>query len=179
MLLISKSIAEENPLFSTTNSYDPSIFSDFSSFIDPENLEETLQTDLFDSTDPTLAFLSDDQNGSLSIFADTNDSCHFETSQLADTLSRRGAPSQCQDPDTGNSGLNVPTIDPKVAPFADIQTMELKTICPSRYKNPYIVAVCSSGLSGDIVAYPSNLLDFDLFWAQKSKYCLRSRVQIL
>ena len=179
MLLMSKCIAQENPLFSTTDSYDPFVFSDFSPFTDPENPGETLQTDLLDPTDPTLAFLNDDQKDSLSIFADSNDSCDFETSQLADTLSRRGARSECQNPDTGNSGLNVPTINPKVAPFVDIQTMELKTTCPSQDKTPYSVAVCSSGITGDIVAYPPNLSDFDLFWAQKGKYCLRSHVRSL
>lgn len=170
MLLISKCIAEETPLFSTTDSYDPSVLSDFSAFTDLEDPEGALQTDLIAPIDPSLAFMNDDPNDSLSIFADSNDSCHVETSRLTHILSRRGAPSECQDPDTGNSGLNAPTIDPKVAPFVDIQTMELKTICPSRYKNPYSIAVCSSGNRGDILVYPPDLLDFDLFWAQKSKY---------
>lgn len=168
-LAISKYTAqEETPLFSNTDVYDSSIFSDVSSFADPTDFDGILPTDLSDPTDPTLLFLNDDPNDIFPMVADSNESCHLETSQLADTLSRRGAPIQCINPDSGNSGLNAPTIDPKVAPFVDIQTMELKTICPSGYKRPYSIAVCSSGKNGDIVLYPPNVKDFDLFWAQKS-----------
>lgn len=111
-------------------------------FTNPEDLEGTLQTDL---TDPTVAFLDDHENNAFSMLAEPNERCSFETSQLTSTWSRRGGVlSQCDNP-KGDSGVNVPTIRPKIAPFIDIQTMEPKTICPSQHKTPYSIAVCSSG----------------------------------
>ena len=167
-LTISKCIAQaETPLFSNTDIYDPSVFLDSSSSVtNPENLEGTLQTG---STDSTMAFLDDDENDASSLFAGSNERCSLETSQLSSTLRRRGAvPSQCDVP-KGESDLNAPTINSKIAPFIDIQTMELKAICPSQYKTPYSIAVCSSGDIGDIVAYPPDIINFGLFWAQQSE----------
>lgn len=122
-----------------------------------------------DQTDQALGFLDGDENEAFPVFVDSAESCSFDTSQLTSTLSRRGGTSdQCQNPN--DSGfLNVPIINSTVAPFIDIETMELKSICPSRYKTPCSIAVCSSGRTGDILVYPPDLLDFDLIWAQKSK----------
>ena len=170
-------VQEEAPFFSTNDVYDPSIFSDASSFIDPEDLQGTSSTDLVNPTDSTLAFLNVDQNESSSIFADSNDSCPFETTWLTGTFSRRAGPNECTDPDSGDSGLTLPSINPKIAPFIDIQTMELKTICPGESKSLYDIAVCSSGRKGDVVLYPPNISDFDLFWAQKSE-CLKCYVSV-
>lgn len=159
-------MAEETPLFSTIDLYDPSIFSDFPPFTDPEDLDGTLQTDL--TTDPSFLFPNDNENGPLSIFANSNGGCPSETSQLTSPLSRRGgAVDACENPG-GNSGLNAPSINPKVAPFIDIETMEVKSICPSRNKSPYSVPVCSSGIKGDIVTDPPDA-NFYLFRAQRSK----------
>ena len=170
ILTIRKCLAEEeNPLFSSTDLYDLSVFSDFSSLTDPEDLEGSLQTDPTDLIfPPTLAFLdSDDETNAFSNFADSNEVCPFETSQLTSIISRRGGVDAC-DNSEGSSSLNAPTIDPKVAPFVDIGTMELKTICPRQDKSPYSIAVCSSGIKWDIIIYPPDV-DFDLLWAQKSK----------
>lgn len=171
-IVISNCVAQaETPLFSSPDAYDSYIFSDFSPSTNPEDLQATLQqTDLTNPT--TLAFLdeNDDQNDDFSLFADSHESCSLETSQLTSTLSRRGGGARQCDTPQRNSGLNAPTIDPKVAPFIDLQTMELRAICPSQYKSPYSIAVCSSGVIGDIVAYPPDAINFDLYWAQISEY---------
>ena len=181
---------EETPLFSTnTDLHDPSVFlSNLSPFIDPEALEGTaLQTDQYlTEQTSTFGFLNDDniENGdaALSIFANSNENeagCAFGTGQLTDsnTLSRRGAVNAaCGNPDAGSGGgssssssiLNTPaSIDPKVAPFIDLGTMELKRICPRTDQIPYSLPVCSSGVQGDIVMHPPKT-SFELNWAQKS-----------
>lgn len=184
---------DEIPLFSTsTDLYDPSVFSsDFSPFIDPEALDgTTLQTDQYLAEQTSIfGFLNDDTNvengdAALSIFANSNENeagCSFGSIQLTDSiaLSRRGAVNAgCVNPDAGSggsssssssTGLITPTsIDPKVAPFLDVGTMELKRICPRTDLIPFSLAVCSSGVQGDIVIRPPKL-SYELNWAQKSK----------
>lgn len=170
-------VQEEAPFFANNDVYDLSTFSDVSSFTGSEDFQGTSSMDLVNPTDSTLAFLNDDQDESSLIFADSNESCPFETSHLTGTISRRAGPNECTNPDSDDSGLNAPNINPKIAPFIDIQTMELKTICPGESKNLYAIAVCSSGRTGDVVLYPPNISDFDLFWAQKSE-CLKCYVSV-
>lgn len=171
ILVISKCIIaeeEETSLFPTTEFGDDApFFSDYSSFTDPGDLEGSLGSDLID---PTFGTLNDEDDGApVPIFADSNEICSFDTSQLIGSLSRRGVANNC-DNSEGSNVLKAPTISPKVAPFIDLKTMELKKICPGRLRWPYTVAVCSSGSRGDIIMYPQDAT-FDLFWAQQSKWC--------
>lgn len=170
---------EENLLFSTTNELnDPSIFSPDSSWLlDPGDFEKgiTSQTD-HDLTDLTsnLSFLNDDANndeiagGTLPVFADgAGASC-------SNGLSRRGAGNNAcdnldqDDSRSSSSGLNPASIDPKVAPYIDLQTMQLKRICARTPEIPYSIPVCSSGTTGEIVMHPPKIT-FELLWAEKSK----------
>lgn len=189
---IHKCNAEEDkdPLFSANNDLlDPSIFSpDTPWLLDPGVLEKdiTLQTG-YSSTDlpSTFALLNDDASddelagGSLPMFADgTEAGCSSETGQLTNTnaLSRRGAVNNvCDNPNqdgssssSGSSALNAPSsINPKVLPYIDVGTMELKMICPRTDAIPFSLAVCSSGVRGDIIMRPPKT-SYELNWAQKS-----------
>lgn len=97
-----------------------------------------------------MAFLDDDENDASSMFADSSKSCSVENNQLTSTLSRRGGVrNQCDTPKE-TSDVSAPTINSKIAPYIDIQTMELNAICPSQYKTPYSIAVCSSGRLGTL-----------------------------
>lgn len=164
-------VAEETPLFPTTDLHDTSLFSDGSLFRDGENLDGSLQADPFESS---MIALDNADNGIPSIYADSDQGCSTTTGQLSRRLrARGGAAGACDVPEGSrdnidpSSGLLAPSISPKVAPFIDIETMELQQIC-RQYTTVYTVAVCSSGLNGDVVLYQSDD-NFDLYWAQKSK----------
>lgn len=178
---------EENSLFSTNiDDLSDTPFTDFSDdfslFGDlEENLDGSPQADLIESSSSSssssmIAWDNDEDNGTPSIFADSNQGCSsMTTSQLLfRRLSARGAGADagaaaCDNPE-GNresSGLFAPTINPKVAPWVDIETMELKQICPSQLPGIYSVAVCSSGVHGDVMLWKDDA-NFDLFWALKS-----------
>lgn len=178
-----------DPLFPANNDFlDPSIFSSDSPWsLDPGNLEkQTALQPEYSSNDLTSTFglLNDDTNddeiagGNLPMFADGLEAgCSSGTSQLTsrNTLSRRGTVNNvCDNPNQGGSsstsGLSTPTaIDPKVAPYIDIGTMELKMICPRGVGVPYSLPVCSSGIRGDIIMRPPKTT-YELHWAQKSKF---------
>ena len=177
---------DEDLLFSANHDLlDPSLFSSDSPWLlDPGVLEKDtgLQAE-YSSTDQTSTFAllndgaRDDElaGGTLPMFAEgTEAGCSSETGQLTSTnaLGRRGA--VCGNPNqdgasSSSSGLNAPSsIDPKVAPFIDVGTMQLKQICPRTDAIPYSLAVCSSGIKGDIILRPPKT-SYELHWAQKSK----------
>lgn len=169
VLAIINCVAEEDPLFSNTDLYDPSVFSDFSLLTDSASTTDsgdpdgTPPADLFAPSSDTW---NNDNNDSPSIFADSTGGCSQETSQLTNKLRSRGAVNACEDPQ--GSGLYGPSINPKVAPFINIETMEMQKICPGQLTSLYDIAVCSSGVNGDILLWHGDS-SFDLLWAERSK----------
>lgn len=143
--------------------------------------------------DPDPLFTAEiDNDGTSSIFADPSQGdCSFGISLLPDGLkkSRRGTTPSCPNPgssngnsDTvpGNSGVGVGgtgmNVDPKVAPYLNIETMELNEICPPQSLiNQYHIPVCSSSVKGYTKKYPPVLpTHWQLRDAQLSKCILFS-----
>lgn len=152
---------------------------------------------LVDATEPPTLFTMDPDfntdplftteigtDGTSSIFADASQGdCSFGISLLPDRLKkqRRGVTSchspysSSRDSDTvpgdsvGGAALNV---DPKVAPYLNIETMELNEICPAQSLiNQYYIPVCSSSVKGYTKRYPPVLPTYwQLMDAQLSKY---------
>lgn len=115
-----------------------------------------------------------ENDGTSLLFADASQGdCSFGINLLPDGLkkSRRGT-NACHDPGSrnGDSGT-VLNVDPKVAPYLDIETMELNEICPPQSLiNQYYIPVCSSSVKGFTKKYPPVL---PMYWqlrdAQLSK----------
>lgn len=140
----------------------------------PELSSEAFSTPLIYGDDGTslgdLAGLPWDNGGDESplIFANSNDACHLSR------LRTRGEATSCVNPEdssggtNSNSGPDTPPIDPKLLQYIDVESMELKEICPSQPHIPYSIAVCSSPDKEDIQRYPLQQT-WVLTHAQRSK----------
>lgn len=142
-------------------------------------------TDLLFSAEP-------DNYDASSILAESSQGdCSFSTSLLPDVLkarSRRGV--TCQNPDSSGddtvpgssssgdgAALNV---HPSVLPYINLETMELKEICPAEsLTNQYYISVCSNPDKECTKQYP---LDAPTHWqlmeAQLSK-CISAKNNLL